>query len=168
MADTHLPILNVPVCFNQDPFDPSPPAPVWTDLAPLVTQISSAQRGRQYELDTNQTGNMSLSIRDVGETYNPLNTGSAVSPNVQPYRQIRAYATWPSSNPGNLFNLTYNQTDGSFESYTNGQTLPWTVGVANNSVPVVTTVNPHSGTKCATFTNTGAGQLVQWYFNMPT
>lgn len=168
MPDTHLPIVNFPVCFNVDPFDPAPPAPVWTDLAPLVTGVSSAQRGRQYELDTNQTGAMELSLIDRSETYNPLNTGSAVSPNVQPYRQIRAYATWPNPAPGNLFNLLYNKTDGGFESYTNGQTLPWTVGTGNNSTPTVTTVNPRTGTKCATFINTAAAQAVQWYFNIPT
>jgi hypothetical protein len=45
MPDTHLPIVNFPVCFNVDPFDPAPPTPVWTDLAPLVTarQLGAAR-----------------------------------------------------------------------------------------------------------------------------
>ena len=172
MPDTHLPIVNLPVAFNVDPFDPSPPTPSWTDLAPICLQIGSAQRGRQYELDTNQTGNMEITLFDRDEKFNPQNTGSALSPNVVPYRQIRAYATWPnpaSGNGGNLFNLAYNNTDGSFESYTNGQSLSWPGNTTSNTTSgvTVTTTNPHAGTKSATFTFNGGGLNPQWFFNIP-
>lgn len=170
MVDSHFPIVSIPVCFNQDPFDPAPPTPQWTDLAPLVTAISTAKRGRQYELDTTQTGEMQLSLLDRDEKYNPLNTASALSPNVQPYRKVLAYATWPNP-PGNLFNLTYNNTDGGFESYINGTAMStlW-AGSANfncTANTTVTTTNPRTGTKSATFAF-NAGVNPSWLFVIPT
>lgn len=170
MVDAHLPIFDFPVCFNQDPFDPAPPAPQWTNLAGIVTGVGSAQRGRQYELDTNQTGAMDLTLTDKDETYNPANTGSALSPNVQPYRQVRAYATWPNL-PGNLFNAAYNNTDGSFESYTNGTAMatlwPGSANFNCTAASTVTTTNPRTGTKCATFAfNSGVNP--SWLFVIPT
>jgi hypothetical protein len=170
MADAHFPIVDIPVAFNVDPFDPAPPTPQWTNLAQWVTAISSAQRGRQYELDQNQTGNMSFDVHDPNETFNPQNTGSAVSPNVQPYRKVLAYATWPNT-PGNLFNLTYNSTDGSFESYTNGTALstlwPGSANFNCTANTTVTTVNPRTGLNCATFAfNSGVNP--SWLFVIPT
>jgi hypothetical protein len=170
MADTHLPIVDIPVAFNIDPFDPAPPTPQWTNLAQWVTAIGSAQRGRQYELDQNQTGNMSFDVHDPNETFNPQNTGSAVSPNVQPYRKVLAYATWPNP-PGNLFNLTYNATDGGFESYTNGTALatlwPGSANFNCTASATVTTVNPRTGLNCATFAF-NAGVNPSWLFVIPT
>jgi len=170
MVDAHLPIVDVPVAFNIDPFDTAPPTPQWTNIGQWVTAIGTAQRGRQYELDQNQTGTMQLDVHDPNETFNPQNTGSSVSPNIQPYRKVLAYATWPNP-PGNLFNLTYNKTDGSFESYTNGTLLStlWTGSTNFNCTTntTVSNVNPRTGTLCATFAfNSGVNP--SWVFPIPT
>lgn len=148
---SYRPDLYVGVAFNADPFDVNA-TPTWIDLTSRVYQINSAKRGRQYELDRNQTGALSIDWHNADEALNPANTGSPYSPNVLPYRQILVRAMWPNGGVGNLLNLAYNSTDASFESYTNGAAAPSWLTAVGSVTATVTTTNPQQGTQCITYT----------------
>jgi hypothetical protein len=149
-ADLHLPDVFVGVAFNAEPFD-SAATPTWTDLTSRLVSIGSASRGRQYELDQNQTGNLSATWLNIDEALNPSNAGSPYSPNVQPYRQILCRAMWPNGGTGNLINLTGIGADPSFESYPNGAAAPSWLLTAGILGPTITTTNPFQGTKSLTY-----------------
>jgi hypothetical protein len=148
------------VAFNADPFDVQA-TPSWTDLTSRIETINSAKRGRQYELDRNQTGNLDATWLDIDEALNPANTGSPYYPNVVPYRAILARCMWPNGGTGNLLNLAYNGTDASFESYTAAAAAPsWLTPVSGGENPVISTTNPQQGTKCVQY-GVGSSAVVQ-------
>lgn len=149
MADLHFPDLFIGVAFNAEPFDVAA-VPTWSDLTARARAIGSANRGRQYELDQNQTGAMDVSWVNIDEALNPANAGSPYYPNVQPYRAILARCMWPNGGTGNLVNLAYNGTDGSFESYAIGPAPAWLTAVGA-VVPTVTATTPFQGTQCVTY-----------------
>lgn len=155
------PDVYVGVAFNADPFDVNA-VPFWTDLTSRVYSVSSAARGRQYELDRNQAGNLSIDWHNADEALNPVNAGSPFSPNVLPYRQIVFLATWPPSPIGAAVNLinTIAGYDPTFESYVNGQTLPWAGPVGGTTVST-STAAPFSGLMCAATSTLVAGATIQ-------
>lgn len=163
MADLHLPDLFVGIAFNAEPFDPAA-VPTWSNLSARAVNISSANRGRQYELDQNQTGGMDVTWVNIDEALNPANTGSPYSPNVQPYRQILARCMWPNGGTGNLFNLAYNGTDPGFESYTAGAAVLWITPIGAGVTPTVVAATAFQGTKSLTYvvTNGGGAQGILW------
>jgi hypothetical protein len=163
MPDLHLPDCFVGVAFNAEPFDPAA-VPTWTNLSSRVQAIGSASRGRQYELDQNQTGAMDVSWVNIDEALNPVNTGSPYYPNVQPYRQILARCMWPNGGTGNLLNLAYNGTNPGFESYTAGAAVPWVTAIGAGVTPTVVAATAFQGTKSLTYvvTNGGGAQGISW------
>jgi hypothetical protein len=163
VAVPNRPDVYVGVAFNADPFDTGA-TPTWVDLTSRVYRISSAKRGRQYELDRNQAGSLSIDWHNADEAINPVNTGSPYYPNVLPYRQVLVRAMWPNGGTGNLLNALYNGTDGSFESYTSGAAAPSWLTAVGGVVPTVTTSTPQQGTKCVTYTvtNSATAQGTSW------
>ncbi|GAA3283837.1 hypothetical protein Dvina_01470 [Dactylosporangium vinaceum] len=165
MPDLHLPDVFVGVAWNAEPFD-SAATPTWTDLAARAISIGSASRGRQYELDQNQTGAMSVDWLNIDEALNPGNGGSPYSPNVQPYRQIMPRVMWPNGGTGNLINAAYNiqngvGTDPSFESYSAGAPPAWVLysGTGVQASAAITTTNPQQGTKSLTYNVVNGGGI---------
>lgn len=67
--------------------------PLWTDLT-ARTKPSSQQvnRGRQYELDTNQAGTWRTGLENKDGALDPTNGASPYAPNVIPFRQCRIRA----------------------------------------------------------------------------
>jgi hypothetical protein len=155
VADLHLPDPFIGVAFNAEPFDPAA-VPVWSDLSSRCVSIGSASRGRQYELDQNQTGAMDVSWVNIDEALNPANAGSPYSPNVQPYRQILARCMWPNGGTGNLLNLAYWGNDPTFESYALGPAPTWLVNGSFLGASITLT-NPFQGVKSVTYTVLSGG-----------
>lgn len=154
------PLLSHQLCFNADPNDPSA-VPVWADYTALVRRIGENRRGRNYELALSTAAAPPIEWRDPSEILNPVNTGSAQYPLVQPYRQVLSQAMWP--NPANGLGSAVNlintgrwmpndqlAPDPSFESFANGAAVPWLTAVGATA-PLVTTTNPQQGTKSVTW-----------------
>lgn len=82
----------------------------------------STSRGRQYELGTVQTGELTMDLTDPQEWFNPVNTSSPYNSGANsllPYRQVQIGAWWNAatlSTAGNLLNAT-NQPPGSTSFY---------------------------------------------------
>jgi hypothetical protein len=60
----------------------------------------SVIRGRSDDLGQLMAGTAEVVLRDQSGTYNPVNTGSALSPNVKPMRPIRVQATYDGTTYG--------------------------------------------------------------------
>jgi hypothetical protein len=167
-----LPLQYFGVAFNADPFD-STATPVWSDLTVRLRGVSQAGRGRQYELDQVQAGALNAAWYDIDEALNPVNTGSAFSPNVLPYRQAVYMAQWPPAPVGgavNLLNLANPDytVDGSFESYATGSVPSWVLTAGAIGAPGVTTTNPQQGTKAFSYNVAAGGGTMGIGVNIPT
>lgn len=160
MVNANWPLTVTSVAFSTDPFDGAA-TPTFVDLSLRCWEFSAAV-GRQYELDIVQAGDASFVFSDKDEVLNPTNPAGTYYPNVVPYRQIIDQAMWPPAPVGAATNLLPGQLtpviDPSFESYTNGQSLPVILTSGSGVAPTVTTTNPQQGTKCLTYNVTsGAG-----------
>lgn len=86
---TYPPGLFYEVAFNTGGALNATP-PQWTDLTartkPSTQQIN---RGRQYELDTNQAGTWRTGLENKDGALDPTNTASPYAPGVIPFRQCR-------------------------------------------------------------------------------
>lgn len=65
----------------------------WVDITKWVTQ-GRISRGRAHELSRFDAGTMALAVDNRDGRFSPFNTGSPYSPNVTPFRPIRARATY--------------------------------------------------------------------------
>ncbi len=160
MVNPNWPLTVTSVAFNADPFDATA-TPTFVDTSSRVREFE-AQAGRQYELDTMQAGEATLTVSDKDEAFNPTNPSSTYYPNVLPYRQICDQAMWPPAPIGAAVNLLPGQlspvVDPTFESYTSGAGVSWVLATGTGVTPTVTTSNPQQGTKSLTYTVTsGAG-----------
>lgn len=138
-VNPNWPLTVTTVAFDSDPFDPDqalPSAtPVMMDISERV-QTNDVATGRQYELDVNQAGSMTMTILDSDEIFNPTNTFSPYYPNVKVYRRIADQALWPNSaTTGNLFN-PISGFDPTLNSYAQGSTPSWLNGIGG-TVPQV-------------------------------
>lgn len=88
MTITSIPSIFYEFAFNADPNQNTLP-PYWTDLSARVQSGWKLVRGRQYELDANETGVWSVELANNDGALDPGNTASPYSPNVLPYRQCR-------------------------------------------------------------------------------
>lgn len=157
------------VAFNADPNDPAI-VPVWKDLTNQLQAVDDISRGRQYELDTNQAGQPTITFDDPNEYLNPANTSSPYSPNVVPYRALCLLGVWANPEDGNLINSGAwhpNNTDAydpSFESYTNGAAKPNWLTAVGGVTATITTTNPQQGTKDVTYAVAGTAtqQGLSW------
>src|SRR6266511_3680815 len=104
MSNPNWPAMTFEVCFNVDPFDPSPPAAVWTNL---TTRVFAWQHqtpsGRQYELARTEAATIGVLLDNQDGALDPSNTASPYWPNVLPYRQFRIKATWSAT----TYNVAY-------------------------------------------------------------
>ncbi len=130
------PDLYFGVPFNADPNDPNA-VPSWSELTARFRGARGVSRGRQYELDQNQTGQPTIVLDDLDEDLNPANTASPYYPNVVPYRQCVLQAMWPNSGTGNLLN-SLSGYDPTFESYAPGSVPTWVTAVGGTSPTVLT------------------------------
>lgn len=101
-----LPTIKLEVAWTNNPFDP---APTWVDESANLLSIST-KRGRQYELNQNDTGTATIVVDNSDGRYTPERTSSALYPNVLIDRQVRISATWAS--------VTYPLWQGFITSYT--------------------------------------------------
>ncbi len=107
----------------------SPVQPYWCSVLERTQEQMSARRGKQYELDQVQPGELNLSLANKDGALDPLNSASPYAPYVIPYRLIRERQQWPPTQ--NLF--TQNQaTSGEATALPNSPQVepPWAVGAA--------------------------------------
>lgn len=160
------------LAFNADPNDPFG-VPIWNDYTSLVRKIGTSKRGRTYELAQSVAAEPVFTWRDPSEIFNPANTSSPQSPNVEPYRQVCSQAMWPNPPVAGQPNLINSgrwkannavAPDPSFESYANGATLPGWLAAVGATVPTITTTNPQQGTKSLTYAvaSSSTQQGVSW------
>lgn len=98
MVNANWPTMTFEVCFNVDPFDPSPPAAVWTNLTSRVVAWShQTPSGRQYELARTEAAAIRVLLDNQDGALDAGNTASTFWPNVLPYRQFRIKATWSAT-----------------------------------------------------------------------
>jgi hypothetical protein len=127
------PLIVTAIAISPNPFD-STNIPTYTDISDRVQTIDSSN-GRQYELDTNQSAECSITVLDPDEVFNPSNTSSPFSPNVKTYRRMVDMAMWPQApntmgvgvnilNQGTFGSFAVSATrvnlDPSFETYPTG------------------------------------------------
>lgn len=159
MVNTNWPLLATSVAFDAGVNTTN--TPTWSDLTQRMWSLG-CDRGRQYELDLNQAGTGQMVLSDRDEFLNPTNPSSPWFPKVLPYRQITVQAMWPPTPFGASVNLINSAAgfDPSFESYTNGQVLPWATPVGGTTVAVSTTT-PAAGANCVGTNLLTAGTTVQ-------
>ncbi len=99
MVNANWPAMTFEVCFNVDPFDPAPPAAVWTNLTSRVMAWAhQTPSGRQYELARTEAAAIGVLLDNQDGALDASNTASPFWPNVLPYRQWRQRAAWTAQN----------------------------------------------------------------------
>lgn len=88
MTITSVPSIFYEFAFNADPNQNTLP-PYWTDLSARAQYGWQLTRGRQYELDADETGTWRIELANTDGALDPANTASPYWPNVLPYRQCR-------------------------------------------------------------------------------
>jgi hypothetical protein len=155
VTNANWPLVVDNVAFVGDPNDPNA-TPTYTDLTARVRSFE-ASRGRQYEIDQNQTGEAHLVVSDKDENLNPANTGAPApfAGNIKPYRRYLRQAMWPPTPVGAAVNVcgTGAGYDPDFETTAVGATPPFLL-TFNNS-PTVQAANPQFGTKSLQWAVTG-------------
>lgn len=159
-ANPNWPLLATEVDFTQGP--PQPPGSARRSInAPyrrLVVRTIESHRGRQYEMDQVQTGQLTLTVVDPLEQLHPEN---AVSPfnaganKIKAYRGVWVWAMWPNQpGSGNINNTAVSTTyDPDFERGTTGG---WAAQDGTATVTNTTSV-AYSGTHSLAVTQTTAG-----------
>jgi hypothetical protein len=98
-----LPTITVEVAFA---FGATAASPTWVDISPYVLPGRSIRRGRSSELDSSETGTLSLRLRNVDGRFDPTNTASPYnsgSNRLLPMRPIRVTATLPDGTVSRRF-----------------------------------------------------------------
>lgn len=88
MTVASIPSVFYEFAFNADPNQNAIP-PYWQDLSSRVQYGWHLTRGRQYELDANETGTWTVELANADGALDPDNTASPYSPNILPYRPCR-------------------------------------------------------------------------------
>lgn len=96
----------------------------------------SIGRGRQFELDQNQTGTLSTTWDDRDGAFDPLHAASPYAGCIEPYQPYRLQAR----SPGSINLLTTDQAEAGQGTGFPAGTNPRTWGVYNNSGPTLATV----------------------------
>lgn len=68
---------------------------IFSDVTPRTVDKGGIQRGRQYELDQVQTGEMSVVLSNTDGVLDPTNTSSPFAGRIAPYQPMRKRAQWP-------------------------------------------------------------------------
>lgn len=74
----------------------------YVDQTKLTRHSTSVSRGRQYELDQVQAGELSLDIANSAGTLDPTNSAGPYAGHIQPFQPYRVRAQWPPTR--NLLN----------------------------------------------------------------
>jgi len=85
-----FPVVTVSAAFGQDPFTSNPP--VWTPL--VKVEAVSIDTGREREEGRAKAGTATITVRNDDRRYDPENTFSPLTPNVQPGVKVQVAATW--------------------------------------------------------------------------
>lgn len=73
-----------------------PGIPLWNDHSSrMVGTWSATPSGRQYELDTVQSGGMTATLDNSDGTFDSTNASSPYFGSIKPFRRARMVATWP-------------------------------------------------------------------------
>lgn len=88
MSITTIPPVSYQFAFNTDPNQATIP-PLWTDQSWRLQYPWASGRGRQYELDANETGEWRPTLANSDGALDPTNTTSPYYPNLIPYRRAR-------------------------------------------------------------------------------
>lgn len=90
-------VLTIPSTFYEFAFNADPNQsllpPYWQNLSTRVLFAWNTTRGRQYELDVNETGEWNARLANADGALDPSNTASAFAPNVKLFRQGRIRIT---------------------------------------------------------------------------
>ncbi len=90
------PRMDYGVCWAAGPSQ-SPVQDHWLSLTNRTKATTTVKRGKQYELDQVQPGEMTLTLRNDDGAFDSDNTSSPYSPWVIPYRLIRLRAQYPAT-----------------------------------------------------------------------
>jgi hypothetical protein len=78
-------------------------SPTWTSINRHCTRVE-INRGRAFELDKTQTGEMTFTIADTDGTFDPTNNTSSIWPNFEVNKQVAYFLTNPhTSSEATLF-----------------------------------------------------------------
>lgn len=88
------PLLDYAICWSAGPSQ-TPVQNYWCNLSSRTEGTTTVKRGKQYELDQVQPGEMTLTFRNDDGVFDPTNTTSPFWPQVKPYRLIRLRAQYP-------------------------------------------------------------------------
>lgn len=83
-----IPPTRYEVAFNANPNQSALP-PYWSDISSRVVYPWDAERGREYDLDANETGMWRAGLSNADGALDPGNAASSFAPGVVPYRQAR-------------------------------------------------------------------------------
>lgn len=94
-----FPVLKVEAGFGFAPGDPSQSPPDWTDITSRAmskagTPFISTGAGRQYEIATQEAGQMTVAVNNMDGAFTPGNTSSPYYPNVVLGTPIHVSAWW--------------------------------------------------------------------------
>ncbi|RJQ68075.1 hypothetical protein D5S17_32755 [Pseudonocardiaceae bacterium YIM PH 21723] len=91
---TDWPVVDTAISFTST-VGSATPYTYWVSVLPRTVAGGQTRRGRQYELDAVQAGEMQLTLDNTDGALSPVNTASPFYPNVTPYRPIRQRMQWP-------------------------------------------------------------------------
>ena len=136
------PRMDEAVSFSSGP-NSTMPAPFWASMIGRTEGTWTSQRGRQYELDQVQTGQVTTTFRNDDGAFDASNTASPYYPKVTPLRAYRRRAQYPRS--ANL--LTQDQATAFYSTrgaYTGSDLPHWIAGASGPSF--TTSIGPHDAT----------------------
>lgn len=92
------PTIIVEAAWASNPYDG---AQTWTDITAAATvkrfRGAKLRRGRRRQLDRFEAGEMQVHLRNDDRVFDPRNTGSPYSPNIDADKQLRLSAVWAST-----------------------------------------------------------------------
>lgn len=66
----------------------------WVDLTKRTRYATSIKRGKQYELDAVQAGELSITLNNTDGVLDPLNSAGPYSGNIRPYQPFKHRVQW--------------------------------------------------------------------------
>jgi hypothetical protein len=139
------PLIDYAICWSAGP-NQTPVQDYWCSVTARTQGRVSIRRGKQYELDQVQPGEMTLTLQNLDGAFDPSNMASPFAGSVLPYRLMRARAQWPPT--VNL--LTNDQATVGFGNYGAAATLSMLANVSafGTSTVVVGPCPPPASGNC--------------------
>jgi hypothetical protein len=130
----------------------------YVDLTTRTQGQSTAQRGKQYEMDQIQSGTAGASLKNTDGALDPLNSAGAYYGHITPYQPWRRRMMWP---PSRNFLSQVHATGGDL----GGQPLG-TINSGEGGPDIFSTTDPTGGSFVASTTAWSGGVVMQ--FAVPT